>query len=45
MIVIGIIPGAQLGARLSKKVHGNFLLYFLSIALFIVAVRILFLKG
>ncbi|HAF08257.1 TPA: sulfite exporter TauE/SafE family protein [candidate division WOR-3] len=45
MIIIGIIPGAQLGAKLSKKVHGNFLLYFLSFALFVVALRILFLKG
>ncbi|MEJ5308083.1 MAG: sulfite exporter TauE/SafE family protein [candidate division WOR-3 bacterium] len=44
-LVLGIIPGAQIGAKLSKKIKGEFLLYFLSVALFLVAIRILFLKN
>ncbi|MEO0234640.1 MAG: sulfite exporter TauE/SafE family protein [candidate division WOR-3 bacterium] len=44
-LILGIIPGAQIGAKLSKKVKDEFLLYFLSVALFIVAVRILLLKN
>lgn len=44
-LILGIIPGAQIGAKLSKKIKGEFLLYLLSLALFLVAVRILLLKN
>lgn len=39
---IGVIPGAQIGAQLSKRVHGPWILRLLSIALVIVGVRLLF---
>ena len=38
----GAILGAQLGAQLSKKIHGKWIVRGLSIALFFVGVRILF---
>ncbi len=40
-LVIGIIPGAQLGAFLSKKLHGKAIIKALALALGVVAVRIL----
>jgi uncharacterized membrane protein YfcA len=40
-IAIGVIGGAQLGARLSKKIHGKWILRGLAIALSFVGVRIL----
>jgi uncharacterized membrane protein YfcA len=41
---VGAIAGAQLGARLSKKVHGKWIIRGLAIALLIVAVRILYIN-
>ncbi|MCO5260484.1 MAG: sulfite exporter TauE/SafE family protein [Crocinitomicaceae bacterium] len=40
-LVIGIIPGALIGARLSKLIKGIFIIRALSIALFFVAIRII----
>lgn len=44
-LIIGIIPGAQIGAKLSKKIESEFLLYFLLTAILIVALRILLWKN
>jgi uncharacterized membrane protein YfcA len=38
---VGVIFGAQLGAKLSKKVHGNLIIRALAVALGLVAARIL----
>lgn len=43
-LIVGVIPGAWLGAKLSNKVKGEHLLYIVSIALLLVAIRIIFLK-
>ena len=40
-LVIGVIPGAQLGAFLSRKLKGNVIIKALSISLAIVGLRIL----
>jgi uncharacterized membrane protein YfcA len=40
-LAIGVIIGAQLGARLSKRVHGKLIIRFLGIALGFVGIRIL----
>lgn len=40
-LVIGIIPGAQLGAFLSRKVHGRIIIKSLAVALGLVGIRIL----
>ncbi len=42
-LAIGAILGAQIGARLSKKLHGSLIIRLLAFALAIVGVRILFL--
>jgi uncharacterized membrane protein YfcA len=42
-LAIGVILGAQIGARLSDKVHGRLIIQALAIALGIVGIRILFL--
>lgn len=39
---IGVVPGAQLGAFLSHKIHGNIIIRALAICLAIVGLRILF---
>jgi len=39
---LGVIPGAQIGAQLSRRVHGPWILRLLSIALVVVGVRLLF---
>ncbi len=43
-LIIGVIPGAWLGAKLSNKVKGEHILYIVSMALLFVAIRIIFLK-
>ena len=43
-LAIGVIAGAQLGAKLSKKIHGKFILKALAIALFLVGIRIFLLS-
>ncbi|HEY3251598.1 MAG TPA: sulfite exporter TauE/SafE family protein [Ignavibacteria bacterium] len=40
----GVIAGAQLGARLSKRIHGKWILKGLAIALCFVGIRILFMS-
>jgi uncharacterized membrane protein YfcA len=40
-LIIGVIPGAQLGAFLSRKLQGKFIIQALAIALAIVGIRIL----
>jgi len=40
-LIIGIFPGAILGANISKRVKGTFIIKALSIALVVVAIRIL----
>jgi uncharacterized membrane protein YfcA len=44
-LAAGVVIGAQLGARLSKKVHGKWILKSLAIALFFVGVRILIMSA
>jgi uncharacterized membrane protein YfcA len=41
MLALGVVPGAQLGAKLSDRVHGTWILRGLAAALGIVGVRIL----
>lgn len=41
-LIIGIIPGAQLGARLSSKIHGKAIIRSLAVCLCLVGIRILF---
>lgn len=41
MFLIGIIPGAILGARLSKKLKGGIIIKLLSLSLIVVGIRIL----
>lgn len=43
-VAIGAIIGAQAGARLSKKVHGKWIIRGLALALMIVAARILYIN-
>ncbi len=40
-LVIGVIPGAQLGAKLSHKLKGNTIIKALAFCLFLVSIRIL----
>ncbi len=39
---IGVIPGAQIGAKLSQRLHGKWILRGLSLALAVVGLRLLF---
>ena len=41
MLGIGVLPGAQVGARLSSRLHGQWILRALALALLFVAVRLL----
>lgn len=41
-LILGVIPGAFLGANLSRKVKGNFIIKALAISLALVGIRILF---
>ncbi len=41
-LIVGVIPGALIGAKLSKKVKGTFIIKALAISLALVGVRILF---
>jgi uncharacterized membrane protein YfcA len=43
VLAIGVIVGAQLGAILSSRVHGNWIIRGLAMALALVGIRILFL--
>ncbi|MCC6866399.1 MAG: sulfite exporter TauE/SafE family protein [Ignavibacteria bacterium] len=43
-LAVGVIAGAQLGAMLSKKIHGKIILKVLAAALFLVGVRIFLLS-
>ena len=40
-LIIGVVPGAQLGAYLSRSMHGRMIIKALAISLGIVGVRIL----
>lgn len=40
---VGVVFGAQLGAKLSKKIHGNFIIRALAVALGLVGIRIIML--
>lgn len=40
-LVVGVVPGAQLGAMLARKIHGRWILRALGLALAAVAVRLL----
>jgi uncharacterized membrane protein YfcA len=42
MLAIGVIPGALLGARLSQRIHGPWIIRMLGVALVFVAVRLLY---
>jgi uncharacterized membrane protein YfcA len=44
-LAIGVIPGAQLGAMLAKKIKGPWILRALGIALVLVAARLLMTKA
>jgi uncharacterized protein len=43
-LALGIIPGAQLGARLSRRLHGTLITRLLALALVVLGVRLLFLR-
>ena len=40
-LAIGVLPGAQLGARLSRRVHGSWIIRSLAVALALVGIRLL----
>lgn len=41
-LIIGIIPGAQIGAKLSHRIHGKTIIRSLAVCLILVGIRILF---
>ncbi|MGD9890659.1 MAG: sulfite exporter TauE/SafE family protein [Dehalococcoidia bacterium] len=41
LLAVGVVPGAQLGARLSHHVHGGMIIRLLGVALFFVGLRLL----
>ena len=43
-LALGIIPGAQLGARLSRRVRGTLIVRLLAMALVVLGVRLLFFR-
>jgi len=41
-LALGVVPGAQIGAYLSRKIHGRMIVKILSVSLGIIGIRILF---
>ncbi len=41
LLAIGVLPGAQLGAKLSSRVHGSWIIRSLAVALALVGIRLL----
>lgn len=41
-LALGVIPGAQLGARLSRRIHGQQIVRLLALALVILGIRLMF---